>query len=271
MCQNSNPYHKWLSFIFGDFIFCFQTPKGVYCAGRKATKPVPKVPTHFSYRIEANLISFNQTTAHTEWYDFENQLARFDYTPLGDVDKLTRGKHKISEVHDYKGGLRYIIDTKLEKCLNVTTLDPYSVDANIANSSNYVRIRTALEMFHFDKVDYQYHGSRKVRDIDCDIWIAKRDDWPPQPGLNTTSYWEWSFMSNSWSAINSGEPQYNIPIQLTITKFVMFGPFYVRTYSFLVYLRVQGWVISFESNWKTIKLIALLKYLDQTFWVLVWE
>lgn len=42
-----------------------KTPKGVYCEGRKATKPVPKVPTHFSYRIEANLLSFNQTTAQT--------------------------------------------------------------------------------------------------------------------------------------------------------------------------------------------------------------
>lgn len=154
-------------------------------------------------------------------------MARFDYTPLSDVDNLISGKHKISEIHDYRGGVRYIIDAKLDKCLNVTTLDPYSVDANIANSSNYVRIRTALEMFHFDRVDYQYHGSRKVRDIDCDVWIAKRDDWPPQPGLNTTSYWEWSFMSNNWTAINSGDSQYNIPIQLTVTKFIKLGPFFV--------------------------------------------
>ena len=36
-------------------------------------------------------------------------------------------------------------------------------------------------------------------------------------------------MSSNWTAHNSGENQYNIPIQLTITKFIMFGNFFVST------------------------------------------
>jgi len=140
---------------------------------------------------------------------------------LNEIDPLISGKDKVSEIHDYNAGIRYIIDRKTEKCLNITTLDPYADNDGIFDgnsTTNYTRIRTAIEMFHFDKVNYQYHGSRKVRGIDCDIWIAKRDDWPPQPGSNTTSIWEWAFSSDKWIAINSGEPSYNIPIQLNIQK-----------------------------------------------------
>lgn len=36
-------------------------------------------------------------------------------------------------------------------------------------------------------------------------------------------------MSSNWTAHNSGEDQYNIPVQLTITKFIMFGNFFVST------------------------------------------
>jgi len=183
---------------------------------------LPKVPNFFSYRLEATLPTPKEFTAQSEWYDFDNKLARFDYQPLTDLDAHTAGKDKISEIHDYNAGIRYIIDRKTEKCLNVTTLDPYAIDGIFEGNStaNYTRLRTAIEMFHFDKVNYQYHGSRKVRDIDCDVWIAKRDDWPPQPGMNTTSIWEWSFSSTGWAAINSGEPSYNIPIQLKIQKIV---------------------------------------------------
>ena len=35
-------------------------------------------------------------------------------------------------------------------------------------------------------------------------------------------------MTSNWTAFNSGEEQYNIPIQLTITKFVPFLNFYVN-------------------------------------------
>ena len=91
-----------------------------------------------------------------------------------------------------------------------------------------------------------------MRDIDCDVWIALRNDWPPQPGYNMTSTWvikivlsililifknknylnlkEWSFMTSNWTAFNSGEEQYNIPIQLTITKLIPLLNFYVTKY-----------------------------------------
>lgn len=49
-----------------------------------------------------------------------------------------------------------------EKCLNITTLNSDSFDSISANQSGYVRIRTSLEMFHFDKVNYQFHGSVNI-------------------------------------------------------------------------------------------------------------
>lgn len=40
-----------------------------------------------------------------EWYDFEAQLARFDYQPLTALEELIAGKDKISEIHDFNGGV----------------------------------------------------------------------------------------------------------------------------------------------------------------------
>lgn len=81
-----------------------KTPKGVYCEGRKATKPLPKVPNRFSYRIEATLVDLNQTTSQSEWYDFDANLARIDYQPLSSDDKQAFGDYLISEVHDFNEG-----------------------------------------------------------------------------------------------------------------------------------------------------------------------
>lgn len=205
----------------------FETPRGKWCPGRKATKPVPKVPSRFSYRIEATIPEVNVTTSQSEWYDFESNLARLDYQPLIKEDIDVLGQDPVTEIHDFNMGVRFIFDRKTDRCINITQLDPSSVDANVGNSSQYVRIRTALEMFHFDKVNYQYHGSRRVRDIDCDVWIAKRTDFPP--GQNRTSTWEWYFMASSWVAFNSGKNETNVPVQLVVTQYFEFGTIYITT------------------------------------------
>lgn len=205
----------------------FETPKGVYCEGRKPTKNLPKVPNKFSYRIEITLVDLNKTTSQAEWYDFDNNIARIDYQPLSTQDIETFGNNLVSEIHDFNQGVRYIINKNKEQCINITTLDSGSFDSISANKSEYIRIRTALELFHFDKTDYQYHGSRKIRNIDCDVWIAKRNDWPS--GYDFTSTFEWYFMSEKWAAINSGQTQINVPVQLVITQYIPFGQLTLTT------------------------------------------
>ena len=85
-----------------------------------------------------------------------------------------------------------------------------------------MRLRTALELFNFDKnasAQYQYHGTRSVRSIDCDVWIAIRENWPPQPNVNRTSTWEWYFMTSEWAYDNYGLVEHNIPVKLIITNY----------------------------------------------------
>ena len=56
-------------------IWCFfpfaQTPVGIFCPGRKPTKKLPKIPTHFSYRIEGTSeelkLSVNQAVSDQFW------------------------------------------------------------------------------------------------------------------------------------------------------------------------------------------------------------
>jgi hypothetical protein len=71
---------------------------------------------------------------------------------------------------------------------------------------------------------------RKIRDIDCDVWIATRENWPPQPNVNRTSTWEWYFMSSYWTSFNYGIEEYNIPVKLIVTNYNLLpdGQSYVR-------------------------------------------
>jgi hypothetical protein len=86
-------------------------------------------------------------------------LARIDWQPLSPDDIAKYGNESVSEIHDFNQGVRYIINKNKEECINITTLESDSFDSISVNKSNFVRIRTALEMFHFDKVNYQYHGT----------------------------------------------------------------------------------------------------------------
>ena len=65
---------------------------------------MPKVPNHFSYRIEATLVDLNQTSSQSEWYDFEANLARIDYQSFSSEDKQLYGDESITEVHDFNQG-----------------------------------------------------------------------------------------------------------------------------------------------------------------------
>jgi hypothetical protein len=75
-----------------------------------------------------------------------------------------------------------------------------SFDAAYVNNTKLVKLRTALELFNFDKnasAQYQYHGTKQIRQINCDVWIAIRDNFPPIE--NVTSTWEWYFMTADWT------------------------------------------------------------------------
>jgi hypothetical protein len=124
------------------YIYILAKPNGVeFCYNY--------LPIFFYYKIK-------------EWYDDENKLVRLDHQPLLDSDIEMFGKTSLSEIHDFKRGIRFIIDKKSEKCLNYTVLEPQALDSDYANNTNFVRLRTSLELFNFDKnasVQYQYHGS----------------------------------------------------------------------------------------------------------------
>ncbi len=49
-------------------------------------------------------------------------------------------------------------------------------------------------------------------------------------------------MTSNWTAFNSGEEQYNIPIQLTITKYIPIGTFNVK-----IFLPIKKIIITFYS------------------------
>ncbi|XP_013419344.1 uncharacterized protein LOC106180028 [Lingula anatina] len=197
-------------FPFGDEVF--QTPPGVVCAGRKGTKPLPKMPSFFSFTVEA-IQKNSQTYSYIkEYYDYNAQIVRYDYRdlPVGDMD----GGNPLSEIHDFNTGVRYIKDLFQGSC-SLDILDPSGFDAKSAGPST-VRIRSPSEFFGFSdpKSNFTYTGKRKVRDIDADVWIGVRQDWPT--GLNFTSYWEWSFAQTNWTQYSGKLAEGGEPIRMEV-------------------------------------------------------
>ncbi|XP_062575643.1 uncharacterized protein LOC134237559 [Saccostrea cucullata] len=195
-----------------DLSRVFETPSGVLCPGRKDVKPVPTPSNYF--RFTSEILNPGQKTIGfiKEWYDFNMSLVRYDYKP----DPLTfnpYGLDTLSEVHDWNEGVAYRMDKVRGNC-TVTVIAPTDFDAHGLDATT-VRIRTAKEFFYFDKTQYAYEGIKKARGIDCDVWIAKRSDWPANGPVNST--WEWYFAVNDWVQSTGHTYDFGMPIQMKLT------------------------------------------------------
>ncbi|XP_048749646.2 uncharacterized protein LOC125661618 [Ostrea edulis] len=189
----------------------FETPSGYVCPGRKYTKPVPTPANYFQYTSEILNPGQKSIGFVKQWYDFNMLLVRNDYRP-NPLFFNQYGLDKLSEVHDWNEGVAYRMDAKRGNC-TVTTIAGGDFDAHSLDDTT-VRIRTAKEFFSFDKTQYAYEGVKKTRGIDCDVWIATRNDWPGGP-INST--WEWYFAVNDWVQSTGHTYAFGMPIQLKLT------------------------------------------------------
>ena len=57
---------------------------------------------------------------------------------------------------------------------------------------------------------------RKVRNLDCDVWIAKKDNFPAE---NYSSTLEWYFSNDAWTSFNAGKLLTAVPVKLIVTTY----------------------------------------------------
>ncbi|XP_041355472.1 uncharacterized protein LOC121373090 [Gigantopelta aegis] len=190
----------------------FEIPPGTFCPHRKNTKKLPTLRKAFSFSSEIVMPETKSITFLKEYYDFGSDVVRYDYVP---PVNSPYGTNILYEVHDYSTGVAYITDSVLGNC-SVRPIQATSFDAK-AVGPNTVRIRTSREFFNFQNADYHYVGVRTVRGLKCDVWVARRTDWPPGvAGVNST--FEWYFATpHVTEYIGYGSGETRVPIMLEVT------------------------------------------------------
>ncbi|RUS70185.1 hypothetical protein EGW08_022058, partial [Elysia chlorotica] len=129
------------------------------------------------------------------------------------------GDNVLDEIHDFNTGVAYIIDTARGNC-SVSPIEENDLD-DTSDNQGHVTMRTAAELLLLDGSGQKpvYAGSRNIRGIDCDVWVAKRVNYPPGTKLNAT--WEWAFVNSSWTYTDQGSnllPKGGTLMQLSLTQ-----------------------------------------------------
>ncbi|KAK3595424.1 hypothetical protein CHS0354_003418 [Potamilus streckersoni] len=81
-----------------DRLTVFETREGVFCPGRKLTKPLPIPADYFHFQSEIIQSDVNLIGHIKEYFDKNTSLVRYDYTPMG---PNTYGPDPQIQVHDF--------------------------------------------------------------------------------------------------------------------------------------------------------------------------
>ncbi|GFR83078.1 EF-hand domain-containing protein D1, partial [Elysia marginata] len=129
---------------------------------------------------------------YQEMFDMKRQLFRFQMRALGRKADLF-GDNVLDEIHDFSTGVAYIIDTARGNC-SISPIEENDLD-DTADASGHVTMRSAAELLLLEGTGQKpvYTGTRNIRGLDCDVWVAKRVNYPPGSRRNAT--WEWAFVN----------------------------------------------------------------------------
>jgi len=186
------------------------TPSGSYCQGRTLGPRPPKVPEVFSFRasivtpVPLSFDLFGAINNIYEIHDSKNNIYRIDYA---------NGVRPISEIHDYKTGLRYIIDRYGGNC-TIGVIDPGSPEAQTVNG--FVTLKNSSSLFFFDDTDFYYTGFVRINHINTQRWIGRR-----LIG-NTTATFEWYFLAPGYFQNEGTEIRSLEPVRLIVTFYKEF-------------------------------------------------
>ncbi|XP_059170928.1 uncharacterized protein LOC131952328 [Physella acuta] len=187
--------------------------------------------------------------AYEVWYNEDAKLVREDKRPAN-PDSTINTKEAVTELHDFKTGIRYVID-QLGGCqihpLDLVASDTQeNMDLYNYNKSIVVDIRDPMRFFSFND-DYKFVGQRTARGIICDVFSNIVPDFPALGGkVNATM--EYYFMSSNWNdlpldGMDTDARAY--PVQLVITAPSVY---YTRIYNFFDYAQVYPLNLAFDAS-----------------------
>ncbi|KAK0055776.1 hypothetical protein Bpfe_014842 [Biomphalaria pfeifferi] len=200
----------------------FQIPADLLCANKpNSQKPLPVIPTYFSYKAEQLTINEYQTMSQQSPdlvytnVDYRSIMGLFvqDY-----IQTPGRGnsndKSFLRVVDDFNTGISYELDLTSGVC-EVLTISTMRKDA-YPLGNGLVRMRSSDEYFDIDSTQYQYMGVHRVRDIDCDTWSTKMTDNKPDHTQNAlyTIY----FATADWQKKTGFRTIQTIPVMIQVMQ-----------------------------------------------------
>lgn len=202
----------------------FLTPPGVVCPGRKQTRPVPSLKGAYIYREEIVAPINNAITEADVWYDDLYKLVRYDYRPQPNTPPYYN-TDAASEIHDFNTGISYNMDKTMGNC-TITPITNTSFDASInvttslsGKPSFVLQMKSPGQLFYLDN-SYTFEGQRFARDMVCDVFISKRNDFK-LGGLTLNATFQFFFLAKSYTEKNNegniDQKDTDIPIRLDIT------------------------------------------------------
>ncbi|XP_067654014.1 uncharacterized protein [Haliotis asinina] len=180
--------HIYDMFHFSGFIStkdALQVPDLIYCPNQRGSKTMPSIPSSFSVQIETVLKDTEVITNAQLWLDAQMRLTKRIYYANSHTEKID----------DFNAGVSYIMDLERGNCsiVRIDKSDSMSHDG---------RMWTAAQMFFMDVTDAVYRGTKTVRNMPTDVFVATRTDFPPDLPRNSTM--EWYFSTEKESTLKAG-------------------------------------------------------------------
>ncbi|XP_076039502.1 uncharacterized protein LOC143024576 [Oratosquilla oratoria] len=156
------------------------TPPGVLCPPYER-KFLPKLANQFSLTMETVIENLNTVAYESHYYETEEKLVSFTYRPHLHADGmfflsipgLTKNNLETFRIiHDFKTGIQYMINEKTSNC-SIQGIPLHALDA-ISSDNQHIRLRHASELISIDSNHFIYKGTRVIRGIVCDVWVAER-------------------------------------------------------------------------------------------------
>lgn len=156
------------------------TPPGVFCPAHDR-KFIPKLANQFSLTMETVIENLGTIAYEQQNYESEEKLVSFTYRPHLHADGMfflnIRGLNDITietyrVIHDFKTGIQYMINEKTSNC-SIQGIPLTALDA-VPAENQHIRLRHASELISIDPNMFIYKGTRRVRGILCDVWVAER-------------------------------------------------------------------------------------------------
>ncbi|KAH9492472.1 hypothetical protein Btru_029186 [Bulinus truncatus] len=210
---NIHHYYNYFNWRESVEPFAFETPSGIVCQGRAGDRPFPNVPSYIKFAGETIDHADGFVRYVEEIFDSDDSLVVMRMQALEDIS-TSGGMNHQTYIRDYVSGLSYKIND-MQFCTIVNITDDTPLPFDFITSNGKVQQLSPSQFFYNDGTKFNYLGTRNVRGMSADVWIAKTTliTAPDQEVII-----EWYFAPSNVRTWNDGsqyykDGQYRIPVR----------------------------------------------------------